>query len=334
MRAAVPPSSRPTRRARLGVALAVPALLALAAWAAAGPVAAADDGYSYVTLDQASSGKTVNVPSDGILAVVLQANSGTGYEWRTITEPSLSVIGPPADAAWPYTVPSSDLPGAPVAYVWYFPVSGPGRTTFSAGLYPPAVATPEETYTLDIVVRDGDGKTAAMAEADCGQIVGIDVDGVVRLTLDSNASTGYSWKVTQEPAAWLTAEPGSGDYVAPPAGSPPGAGGQQVFSWRGTASGSTGVTVGYVPPAATTPDKTCALSVVAGAPVLPPDKETAVEPGTTEPPVVGATPPPTSTRAAEALPATTAVGIGAFVLFLLLTIATMPVLAHRRRRVH
>ncbi len=157
---------------------------------------------------------------------------------------------------------------------------------------------------------------------------------MVKLTLDSNASTGYSWKVTQEPASWLTAEPGSGDYVAPPAGSPPGAGGQQVFSWRGTASGSTGVTVGYVPPAATTPDKTCALSVVAGAPVLPPDKQTAVEPGSTEPPVVAATPPTTSAQAPETLPPTTAVGLGAFLLLLVLTIATMPVLAHRRRRIH
>ncbi len=153
MRAAVPPSTRPTRRARLGVALAVPALLALAAWAAAGPVAA-DDGYSYVTLDQTSSGKTVNVPSNGILAVVLQANGGTGYEWRMVTQPAADVIGTPADVSWPYTVPSSDLPGAPVAYVWYFPVAGPGTTTFSAGLFPPGVEqTATETYTLDIVVR-------------------------------------------------------------------------------------------------------------------------------------------------------------------------------------
>ncbi len=332
MRVAVPSSTRSSRRGRLGVALAVPALLALAAWTGVGPVAAADD-YSYITLDQSSSGKTVNVPNNGILAVVLQANAGTGYEWRSIKEPSTDVIGRPADASWPYTVPSSDMPGAPVAYVWYFPVAAPGATTFSAGLYPPGVEAPEETYTLNIVVRASSGLSAPLLEADCGQIVGVDVDGVVKLTLDSNATTGYAWKVTQEPAAWLVAEPGSGDYVAPPAGSPIGAGGQQVFSWKAIAAGTTTVAVGYVPPAGTAPDKTCSLDVVAGAPVLPPEKETAVDPGATQPPLA-ATPPPTSTDAGETLPATAAVGAGAFVLLLVLTIATMPVLAHRRRRIH
>lgn len=329
---AVPPSTRPTRRARLGAAVAVPVLLALAAWTGAGPVAAAD-AYSYVTLDQSSSGSTVDLPSNGILAVVLQANAGTGYEWRSITEPAAAVIGAPADTGWPYVVPSSDMPGAPVAYVWYFPVAGPGTTSFSAGLYPPGVDTAEETYTLDIVVRQGDGTTAALVEADCGRIVGIDANGQVKLTLDSNATTGYAWKVIAEPASWLAAEAGSGDYVSPPAGSPIGAGGQQVFAWRATAAGSTALTLGYVPPAGTTPDKTCALSVVAGAPVLPPSKETAVEPGATEPPLA-ATPPPTSTDADETLPATTVVGAGAFLLLLVLTIATMPVLAHRKRRIH
>ncbi len=332
MRVVVPRPTRPTRRTRIGAALVIPALLALAGWAAAGPVAAADDG-SYVTVYQDSSGKTVSVPKDGILAVVLQANGGTGYEWRATQEPSTSVIATPADVSWPYTVTASDLLGAPVSWVWYFPALAPGTTAFAAGLYPPGVQTAEETFSLDIVVRDETGATATLTEPDCGQMVGIDGTGVVSLKLDSNASTGYSWKVTQEPGAILASEPGSGDYAAPAAGSPPGAGGSQTFAWRANAAGSTTLQVGYVPPGQTAPAKTCALAVVAGAPVLPPARETAAQPTPTDG-TVASTPPPTSTDGSDTLPPSAAVGLGAFLVFLVLLAVTTPVLAVRRRRIH
>lgn len=332
MRVAVPRPTRPTRRTRIGATLAIPALLVLSGWTAAGSVAAADDG-SYVTVYQDSSGKTVSVPKDGMLAVVLQANGGTGYEWRATHEPSTSVIGTPADVGWPYTVTASDLLGAPVSWVWYFPALASGTTSFAAGLYPPGVQAAEEAFVLDIVVRDETGATATLTEPDCGQTAGIDGTGVVSLKLDSNASTGYSWKVTQEPGAILTAEPGSGDYAAPPAGSPPGAGGSQTFAWRANATGSTALEVGYVPPGQTAPAKTCGLTVVAGAPVLPPAKETAEQPAPTDG-TVTATPPPTSTERSDALPETAAMGLGAFLVFLVLLAVTTPVLAIRRRRIH
>jgi len=254
MRSAGRATVRRVRRRRFAVAFAIPAVLALAAWAAAVPVAAAGD--SYVTLDQTSSGRTVSLPSQGMLAVVLQANGGTGYEWRTIQEPSASVIGRPADVGWPYTVSDPQLLGAPVSSVWYFPVAGPGKTIFSSGLFPPGVATAEETYTLTIVVRAADGASAGLTEPECGQIVGIDSTGLLGITLDSNATTGYSWKVTKEPAAMLAALPGSGDYIAPPAGSPPGAGGTQKFVWGANSAGSTTLELGYVPPGGATPDRT------------------------------------------------------------------------------
>jgi predicted secreted protein len=276
-------------RARVGAVIAVPALLALLASAAATPVLA-ETGDSYVVVYQDANGKSVDLPTDGALAVVLQANGGTGYEWRATSEPSSGVIGIPADVGRPYVVADTSLLGAPVSWVWFFPVLAAGETGFSAALYPPGSTTPAETFSLAILVRSEPGATASLTADQCGDIVGVDSTGVVSMTLDSNATTGYRWHVTTEPDATLVAEPGSGDYLPPPADAPPGAGGAQRFAWKATAAGSTSVELAYVQVGSATAGRTCSFSVVAGAPVLPPEVQ---HPGGS----TGATstPPPTST---------------------------------------
>ena len=315
-------------RARIGAALAIPALLALLLSAAASPVLGAS-GDSYVVVYQDGSGKAVDLPSDGILAVVLQANGGTGYEWRTTQAPSMDVIAAPADVGWPYVAADTSLLGAPVSWVWYFPVKAAGTTSFSAALYAPGSKTPAETFSIAILVRAETGAKASLTYDQCGDIVGIDSSGTVSMTLDSNATTGYSWQVTTPPDPILAPDDGSGIYLPPPAGSPIGAGGTQRFGWLATGAGSTGVELAYAQVGSTTAGKTCAFSVVAGAPILPPDKPSAGPTGTT------ATPPPTS-----------AIGIGdsqptpTSGLLLLLaaaaagTVSVPVLLAVRRRRDH
>ena len=315
-------------RARIGAALAIPALLALLLSAAASPVLGAS-GDSYVVVYQDGSGKAVDLPSDGILAVVLQANGGTGYVWRTTQAPSMDVIAAPADVGWPYVAADTSLLGAPVSWVWYFPVKAAGTTSFSAALYAPGSKTPAETFSIAILVRAETGAKASLTYDQCGDIVGIDSSGTVSMTLDSNATTGYSWQVTTPPDPILAPDDGSGLYLPPPAGSPIGAGGTQRFGWLATGAGSTGVELAYTQVGSTTAGKTCAFSVVAGGPVLPPDTTPTLPTGTT------ATPPPTS-----------AIGIGdsqptpTSGLLLLLaaaaagTVSVPVLLAVRRRRDH
>ena len=312
------------QRARIGAALAVPALTALLMSAAITPVLA-ESGDSYVTLFQDASGKVVNLPSNGALSVVLQANGGTGYEWRTTLAPSFDVIGAPADVGWPYTVSDPELLGAPVSFVWFFPVAGPGETEFKAALYPPGSDVPAETFVLPILVRDETGATASLTYDRCGDIVGIDSDGTVGMTLDSNATTGYSWSVVSPPDALLAPSDGSGVYVPPPAGSPPGAGGSQRFEWRAPAAGSTAVELAYTQVGSVNAARTCSFSVIAGAPVLPPEKPAA---GTGD----TATPPPTSTIGAGDTQPSPTIGLLLLLLAGVAGTASVPVLLAVRRR--
>ncbi len=327
-------SRRAARRRGIGAVLIVPALVApaltaLLSLAAAAPAAAAA-GDSDVTLAEDSSGSTLDLSVEATASVVLTASGGTGYAWRTLREPDAAVIPPPADAPWPYVVAQGDLPGSPVSWVWYLAPAAPGTTTLAAGLFPPGAETPEATYRLDIVVRDGSSASATLNDAACGRIVAVDSDATVAITLPSNASTGYSWRVTQEPEPFLVAEPGSGDYAAPPAGSPPGAGGSQTFAWRATAAGSTGLQLGYVPPAATAPETTCSLTVVAGAPVPRPPKPGDAAGGSPDG-SLGPSPPPTAAEAHED-GGFSGPGSVAFVVLLVAAAVTTPVLAIRRRR--
>jgi predicted secreted protein len=274
-------------RTRLGAAFAVPALLALLSAAASPALAANRD--SYVVVTQAENGKAIDLPNDGALAVVLQVNGGTGYEWRTTEVPSSDVIGAPVHGIGPYFVASSSLPGAPVSVVFYFAALAPGATTFAAALYPPASDTPAETFSVAIRVRDESGATASLTYGECGDIVGIDSDGTVGMTLDSNATTGYSWSVISPPDATLAPANDNGTYLPPPADAPIGAGGSQHFGWLATGAGSAAVELAYTQVGSQTAGRTCSFEVVAGTPVPPPDAAPTDSTGTT------ATPPPTST---------------------------------------
>jgi predicted secreted protein len=74
---------------------------------------------------------------------------------------------------------------------------------------------------------------------------GIDSDGTVGMTLEANATTGYSWTVATAPDGTLAPATDNGAYTPPPAGSPPGAGGSQHFGWTATGVGSTSVELAY-----------------------------------------------------------------------------------------
>ena len=91
-------------------------------------------------------------------------------------------------------------------------------------------------------------------ESDSGTAVTVDVGDLVRVVLESNASTGFTWVVASAPAAAVLVPVGEPFYVASTSGLV-GAAGYQVFDYQAVAAGSTSVALSYlrtfesVPPA-------------------------------------------------------------------------------------
>lgn len=89
-------------------------------------------------------------------------------------------------------------------------------------------------------------RTVELTEANNDSTVTVGVGDTVTLRLASNPSTGYSWKVTEEPDAavlesqGMTYEEPSSDAI--------GAGGTGVWTFKAAADGSTGIKMDYVGP--------------------------------------------------------------------------------------
>jgi inhibitor of cysteine peptidase len=105
--------------------------------------------------------------------------------------------------------------------------------------------------------------TTKLTEADNGKPVTLSVDQTLSLTLPSNPSTGYSWKITSDDRAVLVP---LGEPQFNVSGTPrPGAGGTETFNFKAVAPGTTTLTLVYVRPWETnvtpTPDDTWSAQV-------------------------------------------------------------------------
>lgn len=82
-----------------------------------------------------------------------------------------------------------------------------------------------------------------LTEADNGATVTVDPGDRIRVALESNASTGYSWVVEVAPSAAVITL--VGEFYVPAASDLLGAPGVQVFDFEAIATGSTSMTLGY-----------------------------------------------------------------------------------------
>lgn len=130
----------------------------------------------------------------------------------------------------------------------------------------PAVVLGATLLTLLLLPAVAAGAGVAVTDADNGKTVVVIPNTTVTITLESNASTGYSWEVLTAPDATIAGLlPGAGRYTEPPTKptSPPivGAPGTQTFAFRSHALGNTKIILGYIPPAGSKPGKTFALDI-------------------------------------------------------------------------
>jgi predicted secreted protein len=87
--------------------------------------------------------------------------------------------------------------------------------------------------------------TARLTESDNGTTVSVGVGARVRVVLESNASTGYSWVVTTAPDPAVVVATGEPFYAAPATSSLLGVSGHQVFDFEAVAAGTTTLQLAY-----------------------------------------------------------------------------------------
>jgi len=107
---------------------------------------------SGASVSEKDNGGQIIVSPGGMLTISLQANSGTGYQWR-ITEYDHQVVSQQGDSV--FSPPEHPMPGAPGHEIFKFNALSPGSTSIKMELVrawerPPV---PAKTFSVNVTVR-------------------------------------------------------------------------------------------------------------------------------------------------------------------------------------
>ncbi len=126
---------------------------------------------------------------------------------------------------------------APLCLVLLLALAGCGEVPAPGGATEPK-AVPEATASPEAAP----GEVPVGPESD-GQEVSVALGSILKVSLPSNPSTGFSWGVAQVDAAFLQQE-GEAEYVPSSSGAL-GAGGQAILRFRAVQAGRTALVLEY-----------------------------------------------------------------------------------------
>jgi predicted secreted protein len=92
-----------------------------------------------------------------------------------------------------------------------------------------------------------DGTTSPDEFSDSTVPIRVHAGETFALRLESNASTGYSWRLARPPDSAIV-QPAGSRYLAPDAGQPPGTPGSEVWTFRAAGTGHATIELEYVRP--------------------------------------------------------------------------------------
>lgn len=185
-----------------------------------------------VKVTQADAGKTITVKKGQSVILTLPSNATTGYKWK-VTRTDRS-FGYPTEK---YVAPSSSAVGAGGSqkFTWKtdapFPLIGKHEVTleYRRPWETTGPAAETFTFTVDIVDQAAPSGGAVQAgEADDGKKLTVPNGKDVVLTLPSNPTTGYKWRVTSTDRTFGYPKE---DFIGSGTGAV-GSGGSQTFTWK------------------------------------------------------------------------------------------------------
>ncbi|MBM7866225.1 hypothetical protein GTO89_08020 [Heliobacterium gestii] len=215
-----------------------------------------ESNSSIKIINENYDGKQVTIKQGEILEVQLNSNASTGYSWNYGIEPDSNVLSEVEHRYTSLTNPAQTKPliGAGGQECWRFIPSKSGVTKLKLNYIRPweSETPPARTFTVEINADAPSSTiTKVVDERYDGQQVTIKKGEILKVQLNSNASTGYSWNYGIEPDSNVLSKVGHRyTLLTNPAQTEPllGAGGREWWWFAPNKSGVTKLKLNYLQP--------------------------------------------------------------------------------------
>ena len=105
-----------------------------------------------------------------------------------------------------------------------------------------ACSAAEEQAQVSVDIDDFMGQKHISKEVE------VAVDGLLTVTLGSNQTTGFKWELAEITDESVLEQVGEQEYKSPGGGAPPGAGGEEVWTFKALKKGAAEVSMEYSRP--------------------------------------------------------------------------------------
>ena len=204
----------------------------------------------FVDVDEEDNDTTIHVLPGETIRVKLRSNPSTGFSWALgpFEERGLETNGESEFVADPHREGEAGYGGCEI---WTFKARHSGENEISL-FYARSWedVDPAKRFKLNVVIGEvspqiATGDEIALSENDSGKTIEVHTGDVIRITLESNITTGYSWENADKVDKDILALD-SDDYVSDP--NPEemdGVGGNTVIVYRALKPGKTKVDLVY-----------------------------------------------------------------------------------------
>ena len=212
-----------------------------------------------VMLEAKDNGKTFTLKKGDTIRVKLKSNRTTGYSWAEIKDKTDAKVLKSAGGEYATDAHPEGMVGVGGVETWTFTAVAPGRTEIALGYARPweKDKEPAETFKAVVVVEaddaapltaETDRKEVTLGDKDSGKTVELRVGDAVKLVLDTNPTTGFSWtKIDKVDASILKLEKNDYRQNANP-GRMVGVGGQTTIVYRAVKAGTAKIDLTYMQP--------------------------------------------------------------------------------------
>jgi inhibitor of cysteine peptidase len=212
-----------------------------------------------VVLETKDNGASVTVKAGDTVQVKLRSNRTTGYSWAELKDKTDAKVLKSDGGSYEVNAHPEGMVGVGGVETFTFTAVAPGRTEIALGYARPweKDKEPAQSFKATVVVEAAtaapltpatDAKEFALGDKDSGKSLELRVGDTVKLVLDANPTTGFSWsKMDKVDQSILKLEKNDYQQNANP-GRMVGVGGKTTIVYRAMKPGSAKIDLTYMRP--------------------------------------------------------------------------------------